>query len=130
MKRIIAICLLMAVRSVVGLPSVDIPQSISAAIVIELTEDIIITQKGSPFIATKTFGAKGPEKLVITSKKGHAVIISEGSIWDLSSFSDKNKIIEFAGNARLVVQPGATLQGNGGVLRFTDTAQWICKGVV
>ena len=92
-----------------------------------LTEDIIVSGTGSPFFASKSFGQKAPEKLIIKSSTARSIIIDKNSTWDLSSFSGKNKSIEFAGNARLICRPGAKLIGNGGVLRFTDSSQWIVR---
>ncbi len=102
-----------------------LPQRITHSSIIELSEDVVHFGLGSPFIAGETFGSAGPEKLVIMSNTGNALIIKKGSTWDLSSFSGKNKIIEFAGNARLVCEPGAQLHGTGGVLRFVDDARLI-----
>lgn len=90
-----------------------------------LSEDIIVSGNGSPFFATDSFGKYAPEKLIIKSSSARSVIIDKNSTWDLSSFSGKNKIIEFAGNARLVCRPGAKLIGKGGVLRFTDDSRWL-----
>lgn len=101
------------------------PRHRAQAKVIELGHDIVHEGKGSPFIASETFGVYGPEKLVITSDSAKALILKKDSTWDLTSFSSSYKIIEFAGNARLVCESGSQLQGNGGVLRFVDEARLI-----
>lgn len=108
-----------------ALPSCNEPLHVVQETTIELTKDIMIPQKGSPFIATETFGSRKPEKVIITSKTNRALIIRDQAVWDLRSFSTKNKIIEFRGNARLICKNGSKILGNNGVLRFTDSSQWI-----
>ena len=98
---------------------------VSSTTVFDLKNDLIISGYASPFFADKTFGQNGPEKLVIKSQNNSCVIIDTHSTWDITSFSGKYKTIEFAGNARLLCRPGSKLIGKGGVLRFTDNAQWI-----
>lgn len=90
--------------------------------VITLVNDVVHNGVGSPFeIPERVHG----DKLVITSTSHKAVIIRKGSTWDLSDLSSTYKTIEFAGNARLVCEPGSRLHGTGGVLRFVDEARFI-----
>lgn len=100
-------------------------QTIEKETVINLTEDIIISTTTTPFIASKTFGSKKPEKLIFTSKTKKSIVVSKNSIWDLSSFNSKNKIIELRGNAQLICEPGSKIIFNNGILRFKNTSQWI-----
>jgi hypothetical protein len=108
-----------------GAPSCKKPLKISESTIIELTQDIVIGEQGNPFIALPSFGSKEPAHLTISSKTGSAVIIDTNGIWDLSTFNTKNKIIVFAGNARLICKPGSKIMGYGGVLRFKDSTRWI-----
>lgn len=93
--------------------------------IIELTDDIIIGTNKTPFIASKSFGSTKPEKLIFTSKAKKSVIIAKKSIWDLSSFDSKNKIIEFRGNAQLICEPGSKIVFNNGLLRFAESSRWL-----
>ncbi len=125
MNRFLLCGVLLSYLSVYAGPTVEKPLQIMSSTTIELTEDIIITGKGSPFVADGTFGEQGPETLVLTSNESRSIIIEKNSSWDLSSFSGKNRIIEIAGNARLICKSGAKIIGKGGVLRFKDSARWI-----
>ena len=109
----------------IPVPTCQKPLRIEKKTVIELNEDIVISSKGSPVIASKLFGTSRPAKVIFTSTKGYAVIVTSKGAWDLTSFDNHNKIVEFAGNARLICQPGATIIGNNGLLRFADSARWI-----
>ena len=89
---------------------------------IVLANDVVHNGVGSPFkVSERAHG----DKLVITSTSHKAVVIKKGSIWDLSDLASTYKTIEFAGNARLVCEPGSRLHGTGGVLRFVDEARFI-----
>lgn len=92
--------------------------------VIELREDKVHSSPESPFF-TVLKDAQDLEKLIITSSSGKSLIIKKDTTWDLSRVAGTNTIIEFAGNARLVCEPGARLHGTGGVLRFVDDARLI-----
>ena len=103
--------------------SVENPVFITQDTTIELTEDIIISSKGSPFIATGSFGQSKVETLIITSQKGCAIIVSPQGLWDISSFNSSTRTIVFRGNARLVLQPGAHLHGLGTTLIFAEQSR-------
>ena len=81
---------------------------------ITLVKDLVITGQLS----------EETEKLIIRSDKGHSVIVNTGAIWDLTK---EAQVIEIVGNARLIVEKGGKLIGNGNVLRFNDDAQCIIK---
>ena len=85
-------------------PSCEKPLTILEDSLLELTEDIVISQRGTPFIASKAAGAK----ITITSKTGKSIIIARNALWDLTSFDAETKIIEFAGNARLIFSSRST----------------------
>lgn len=123
MRKVLLWCCVVIAMPLAG-RALDLPMVINGSTVLELTEDIHISGTSIPFIISKQVGAQ-PVKLTITSRTGKAVIVSRKSTWDLTSFEDANKIIEFAGTARLVLEPGSTLRGRGGVLRFTNEAQCI-----
>lgn len=101
-----------------GLPSLEQPVIVTQNMTIELTENLTISAKGSPFLAAPLFIGT----LTITSKNKSAVIISPTGIWDLSSFNGPGKKIEFRGNARLILQPGAHLTGSNTTLTFAETS--------
>ncbi len=121
------ICLSAGLISMVNLgaqqPSVQRPMVIENETLIELNEDIIIASKGSPFIPTENFGQHKAEKLIITSKKGCAIIVTSTGFWDLSFFNSPSKSIEFRGNARLILQQGARLHGMQSTLIFTEQSR-------
>lgn len=105
------------------MPSVHTPALITETTTIELTEDIVIDSRGTPFIASPHLGKKQAEKLVITSTSKKAVIITPRGYWDLSSFNKSTTSIEFRGNARLVLQPGAHLHGFNTKLVFAEQSR-------
>lgn len=63
-----------------------------------------------------------------------SVRVTQSGILDLSSFDANNQVVEFGGNIRLILEPGATIawggqdpETEGGVLRFVDQAQLIVE---
>ena len=125
MKYIYHYLMLAAHFSAYAVPSCSDPLIVSKNSTHELTEDIIISGKSSPFIASSTFGASGPAKLTIHSTTGKRIIIDSSGVWDLSSFNTAEKVIEFTGNAQLICKPGAKIIGYGGKLRFVQKSRWI-----
>jgi len=64
----------------------------------------------------------------------NSVRVTQSGILDLSSFDDNNQVVEFGGNIRLILEPGATIawggqvaETEGGTLRFVDQAQLIVE---
>ncbi len=104
-------------------PSLEKPMVIDNETSIELNEDIIIASRGTPFIPTGNFGHHTTEKLIITSKKGCAIIVTSTGFWDLSLFNSPTKTIEFRGNARLILEKGARLHGMQSTLIFTEQSR-------
>lgn len=127
MKKSILCSLVGLCLSLQALPTVEKPRFINTHTVVHLSKDSELSGNGSPFIATKKFGASQPEKLIITSKTGSTLRVKKESTWDLTSFKGENQVIEFAGNARLVCEQGATLKGQGVILRFSDEAEFIVE---
>lgn len=124
MKKLVFFATLIAIECL-GLPSTAQPTHVEKTTVIKLTSDIVISERGTPFIASESFGSQKKEKLIITSETKNKIIITSKAAWDLSSFNSKNKIIEFSGNAQLVCEPGARILFNNGVLRFAGSSRWI-----
>lgn len=127
MKIPIFFALLLITQLLQAIPTGTYPLYIESSTVIELTEDIIITTRATPVVATTPFGNNQPERVIITSKTKNSIIITKTGIWDLTSFDAKNKIIEFRGNARLICEPGAKIIFNNGVLRFCESSRWIIE---
>ena len=122
-KRASFIAILLFVR-VYSLPSCEKPLRLTKKTTIYLTEDLIVTCKGTPFIAEQAFGTHPESKLIIISKTGNAIRVTKNSIWDLSSF--KSKTIEFAGNAKLICEPGSRLLFDNTRIRFTQNSRGAC----
>ncbi len=89
---------------------------------IDLDEDISISGNCPLIIADKTLNLRGT--LTFTSSSGNAVIVEQSSIWMLQSFFRNTQIVQFTGNASLIMYPGAILIMNGAQLRFTDSTVW------
>lgn len=125
MKTVHFFLTICAVSQLSGAPSCKKPLNISESTVIELTQDIVISERGNPFVALPSFGRKEAAQLTISSKTGNAVIVDATGVWDLSTFDTNQKIIVFAGNAKLICKPGSKIVGYGGILRFKDSTRWI-----
>jgi hypothetical protein len=110
-----------------AVPSLKNPLLVSKDSFIELTEDIRIDSRGTPFIADPLFGSTKPQKIVINSRTKKSIIVTKSGIWDLSTFNSKRKIIEFQGNAQLILEPGASLHAMGGIIRFTQSSQLLAQ---
>lgn len=86
--------------------------TIQADHTISLTEDLHISGQLS----------SEQDKLTISSDNGHSIVVN--TTWDLTK---EASLIEITGNARLVIESGAKIIGNGGTVRFKDDAQCIIK---
>lgn len=104
-------------RSIFMISVMCLVQSV-AATQITLIKDMSINEFLNEF---KIMTPADFQVLVITSNREKSLIIPKGSTWDLSSYIS----IEFAGNARLVCEPGSRLHGAGGVLRFRGESRFI-----
>lgn len=94
---------------------------LDAAKIINLDKDFV--HRGEGNVSLIPTSSDHSEKLTITSTSHKAIIIKQNGTWDLSNIGYAS--IEFAGNARLVCEPGSRLHGTGGVLRFVDEARFI-----
>ena len=90
--------------------------------IVELNENVLINNI-CPLLAGPDFGLRGEQRLIIRSNVDHEIRVASEGVLDLCSFTNKNQIVEFAGNVKLVFEPGAILVLGGGTLVFTDEAQ-------
>lgn len=89
-----------------------------------LNEDIVI-DNACPILKGPNFASGN--RLVIDSECCRTLRIKNGGILDLSSFSDPNYTVEISGHVKLVLEPGATIILNGGVLKFSQEAEIVCQ---
>lgn len=71
---------------------------------------------------------KGPnfascDVLELYSAVPHEIRLKSGATLNLTSFNDPSQIVSFAGELRLVVEPGAQIVTGAGTLRFADNSQ-------
>jgi hypothetical protein len=109
-------------------PSCASPLVVNDTTRIELTDDIVIHGKGTPITAGAQFGKGKKHTVTFHATTPRSIIVKKTGIWDLSSFNGPTKVIEFAGQARLIVEAGAHLIFNDGVLRMSDQSQLIFNG--
>jgi len=55
--------------------------------------------------------------------------VEKDGVLDLSSFTQPEQVVEFAGNIKLILEPGAKIVLGGGTLRFVDNACVLCSSV-
>jgi hypothetical protein len=93
---------------------------------VDLNEDIIIDNTCHILAGPNMVGT---DKLQFYSDTERSLIVKNGGVLDLRSFSydlttTATRTVEFAGNVKLVLEPGAVVAlANGGILRFTDNAR-------
>ncbi|MGE0206425.1 MAG: hypothetical protein AB7R69_01100 [Candidatus Babeliales bacterium] len=90
--------------------------------VIELNEDIIINNV-CHILAGTSFGVTSTDTLTIFSEDTKELRVKSTGLLDLSQFNTPSKVLQFAGKAKLVFEPGSKLVLGGGVLIFTDETQ-------
>lgn len=107
-------------------------------VTVHLNDDIIIDNiaailKGPNFCSGCDIGT---EECIIRFESDccRSIRVKQSGILDLSSFDDVNQVVEFGGNIRLILEPGATIawggqnpESEGGTLRFVDEAQLIAE---
>jgi hypothetical protein len=91
-----------------------------------LNEDVIINNV-CPIVTGTNFGLIGENTLTIRSIDTQKLLIRSTGALDLSLFTTPNMILNFAGQVQLVAEPGARIIMNGGVLSFSDNAQWVLE---
>lgn len=90
---------------------------------VDINEDIIINNI-CHILRGPNFNPTSPafDRLQFHSDCERAIVVKAGGVLDLSSFTESNHIVEFAGNIKLLLEPGATVVLGGGILRMTDQA--------
>ncbi len=94
---------------------------------VDLNEDIIIDNT-CHILAGPNMGVG--DRLQIFSDSERQILVKKGGVLDLRSFAATlvgtttfYQTLEFAGNVKLVLEPGAVIALGGGVLRFTDNTR-------
>lgn len=90
--------------------------------IVELNEDILVNNV-CHFVTGTSFGVNGPQTLTIHSHVPREFRVKSTGVLDLTMFDNPNKILEFAGEVRMVFEPGARIAMNGGVLKFIDNTE-------
>lgn len=89
---------------------------------IELNEDVIINNV-CHILSGVSFGVEGPNVLTIFSEDQKELRVKSTGLLDLTQFNNESKILRFAGNVRLIFEPGSRLVLGGGSIQFTDETQ-------
>jgi hypothetical protein len=84
---------------------------------VRLNEDVLVNNLCS-FLTGPNFGASGLQQLTIESDVPREIRVKSDGILDLTQFTNLNKRLTFAGQVRLVLEPGATVVLGGGSLYF------------
>ena len=87
--------------------------------IVDLNGNILVNNV-CPILAGPDFGQSGEQHLVIQSVIPTEFRVTAGGILDLCSFTGPNQVLEFAGEARLVLEEGAILAMGGGTLLMND----------
>lgn len=95
---------------------------------IYLNDDIVVDNI-CHIIAGPDFGTTSSQQLTITSQVPREFRIKAGATLDLSMFDRPNREVVFAGQVRVIFEPGSRLilgkdavTGTGGIMTFTDFA--------
>jgi hypothetical protein len=101
------------------------PLTVTDTTTVLMTTDIVITATGCQLIiAGAGFGSFSQDSVIFSSSTANKVIIQDGGAWNPSTFTGENKIIQFAGNAELVIEQGGMLVCSG-IFDFIDTSRLI-----
>ena len=87
---------------------------------VDLNEDLIINNVGH-ILKGPNFGSSN--RLQFYSDCERSLTVKKDGVLDLSSFTASDHFVEFAGNVKLLLEPGATILMGGGVLRAADHAR-------
>ncbi len=90
---------------------------------IELDEDIVIN--GEPIKTGGNFGQGQENRLIFNAQNGNMVIVEQSGIWQLTTFTSPNHIVQFTGNAELIFESGAIIRFNGGQLIMSNNTRII-----
>lgn len=104
-----------------AVPTCTNPRQVYYGAIIDLSDDIVIADRGTPVVA----GSKtGNSHIVFTSQTHNKIIVKKNGVWDLSSFKGPQCIIELTGNAELICEPGAKILFKDGTIRLSGEAKW------
>jgi len=92
---------------------------------VRLNEDLEINNM-CHVVASPEFGKVRENVLKLYSETPKKIVVKNGGVLDLCSFDTPNKVFEIGGRITLVLEPGATVRLNGGILRLIDQAQVVC----
>jgi len=68
---------------------------------------------------------QSPDQIHITSLTAHALIVPKGTVLDIAQLGNQ---IVFSGNAHLVLEPGARIQGTNSRMKFTERSGMRIQG--
>ena len=103
-------CTNIAANTVLGSTlSCAIPLVVNTTTCINLDTDVSINVLCELIQASASFGNGQVDRVIFTSTNANAVRITSSGTWNLTTFNNSNKVIEFAGNARLILQKGAQI---------------------
>jgi hypothetical protein len=94
-----------------------------------LNEDLIINNV-CHILSGTAFGLNGQNVLTIDSTSPKELRIKAPGVLDLSQFTNSDQVLEITGQVRLVCEPGARIILGGGILRFSDQAQFYIEPVI
>ena len=94
--------------------------------VVHLNSNLVVEDVGSIF-AGSSFGSGEPARLKFAGDK--ELRVTEGSVLDLSTFSNDKQILTFVGRTKLKFEPGSALALGGGVLELDDDSQIIFEPI-
>lgn len=109
-----------------ALPScVALPDVYDSSTIIELTNDIVINNSCELVAGGPNFGITQQDRVTFHATNSRAIRITKDGVWRMLTFNTQNKVIEFSGNAQLILEPGAQMIMNNGKLLMSDNAQLI-----
>lgn len=88
---------------------------------VRLNEDVLVNNLCS-FLRGPDFGATGLQQLTLDSDVPREIRVKSDGILDLTQFTNLNQRLTFAGQVRLVLEPGATVALGGGSLYFVGNS--------
>lgn len=96
---------------------------------IQLNEDIIINNV-CHILSGTAFGVSSQNILSISSTTPKELRIKAPGVLDLSQFTTADQVLNITGQVRLVCEPGARIILGGGILQFSDQAEFYIEPTV
>ncbi|KKP35301.1 MAG: hypothetical protein UR26_C0007G0021 [candidate division TM6 bacterium GW2011_GWF2_32_72] len=93
--------------------------------VVELNDDILVNNMCHILRGTAFGINQEVDHLIFTSQSSKELRIKGTGTLDLTQFTNEYQRVRFAGNVKLVLEPGAELYLGGGMIEFTDNAQLV-----